>query len=225
MLIHFTLVYMSIAFQYSQPMLLKKLLEAINGDGSNSARSLAVVYALLMFLASICKTESDLQYLWFSRRVSGQLRCELMSTIYEKALKRKDLSGATKDKEKKEKEGEEKSDEEEKNQGADIGKIVNLMSNDAERLSDVAIGVFQIAGTPVEILISCVLLYRYVQRCGFKYLSNSSHPGFSAGLHLLVSRPSSLFFLSTTGLPSAASRFPKGSWLPPMPASQRSTNS
>jgi len=197
MLIHFSLVYMSIAFQYSQPMLLKKLLEAINGDGSNSARSLAVVYALLMFLASICKTESDLQYLWFSRRVSGQLRSELMSTIYEKALKRKDLSGATKEKEKKE--GEEKSEEEEKNQGADIGKIVNLMSNDAERLSDVAIGVFQIAGTPVEILISCVLLYRCVQRCGFKYLSNSSHPGFSAGLHLPASRPSSLFFLSTTG--------------------------
>ena len=163
MLIHFGFVYLSIAMQYSQPMFLNKILETINGDGSNSARSLAVVYALFMFLAGICKAGSDLQYLWFSRRVGGQLRCELMSAIYEKALKRKDLSGATKDDEEGQKEEDEGSGEEEENKGADIGRIVNLMSNDAQRLSDAATSVFLITGAPVEVLVACVLLYRCVE--------------------------------------------------------------
>jgi hypothetical protein len=137
------------------------LLDAINGDGSDAARSKAVVYAFLMFGASLLKSESDLQYLWLSRRVSGQIRCELMTAIYEKALKRKDLSGAVKEKEEKKEGEEEGSSENEKTGGADIGKIVNLMSSDADRLSNAAIFVFALFGAPVEAITACVLLYQY----------------------------------------------------------------
>lgn len=135
-----------------------KILATINGDSSDAARSLGVVYALLMFGASLLKAESDLQHLWISRRVAGQIRCELMTVIYEKALKRQDLSGAIK--ETKKKEGEEPGGEHENSNGADIGKIVNLMSNDVERLSHASLTAFIFLGAPVEIIIAFLLLYR-----------------------------------------------------------------
>ncbi|KAH7106077.1 P-loop containing nucleoside triphosphate hydrolase protein [Auriculariales sp. MPI-PUGE-AT-0066] len=158
MLIHFALVALSLVLQYTQPVFLNKILATINGDSSDAARSLAVVYALLMFGASLLKAESDLQHLWISRRVAGQIRCELMTAIYEKALKRQDLSGAVKETNKKE--GEEPGGEDENSNGADIGKIVNLMSNDVERLSHASLTAFIFLGAPVEIVIAFLLLYR-----------------------------------------------------------------
>ena len=57
-----------------------------------------------------------------------------MAAIYDKALKRKDLSGIVKDKKEvalpnqKKKKGEEQKDENDPKSGADVGKIVNLMA-------------------------------------------------------------------------------------------------
>jgi hypothetical protein len=83
----------------------------------------------------------DLQHLWFGRRAAGRIRSELMAAIYEKALKRKDLSG-TVDKEKRKNDQNDsarngvRSSEnvDDPKAGADVGKIVNLMANDANRV-------------------------------------------------------------------------------------------
>ena len=64
-----------------------------------------------------------------------------MAAIYDKALKRKDLSGIVKEKEQvalpdqKKKKGGEQKDENDPKSGADVGKIVNLMAGDANRVS------------------------------------------------------------------------------------------
>jgi hypothetical protein len=39
------------------------------------------------------QAQADVQHLWFGRRAATRIRSELMASIYEKALKRKDYSG------------------------------------------------------------------------------------------------------------------------------------
>lgn len=110
-------------------------------------RAQAYVYALLAFLASICKAQADVNHLWYGRRAATRMRSEVMASIYEKALKRKDFSGSV-DKNK-EKEGTDdkgkdpasksKADKPDPNKlqaNADIGKIVNLMSADANKVAN-----------------------------------------------------------------------------------------
>ena len=65
------------------------------------------------------------------------MKSELMAAIYDKALKRKDLSGVVDKDKKNDKETErkkEKNTSDDPKAGADIGKIVNLMSGDANRV-------------------------------------------------------------------------------------------
>jgi len=94
------------------------------------------------------------------------MRSELMAAIYAKALVRKDYSGIVQKKEeeavkgkatngkpesssKKKKDKKKKAKEEDKNRaGADVGKIVNLMSGDANRVA-------MIVGGAYFIYVSC----------------------------------------------------------------------
>lgn len=46
-----------------------------------------------MFVAQVIKSETDVQHSWCSRHAEAQVRTVLMSVIYDKALKRKDISG------------------------------------------------------------------------------------------------------------------------------------
>ena len=111
-------------------------------------RAQAYVSALLMFASQVLKATVDGQHLYFGRRAATRVRSELMSSIYEKALKRRDFSGVVdKDKNKKDKDLGEKGkkgskkgkgkgkDDEEFRPGADIGKIVSLMSSDTTIVS------------------------------------------------------------------------------------------
>ncbi|EJD46367.1 P-loop containing nucleoside triphosphate hydrolase protein [Auricularia subglabra TFB-10046 SS5] len=156
--IHLIFVYAAVLLQYSQPMLLNRLLTAINGTATASARASAVVFALLMFAASVIKTELDLQYLWITRRIAANMRCELMSAVYEKALRRKVITSTQSSS--KPAGGDENGEDEGKKEGADVGRIVNLMSNDVERLSNFSTRAYILLGAPVEIVVACLLLYQ-----------------------------------------------------------------
>lgn len=90
-------------------------------------RNRAFAYACLMFVAQVIQSETDVQHSWRSRRAEAQLRTVLMAAIYDKALKRNDISGRVS------KRGNETNNDD---TGADVGKIVNLMSGDANRVSD-----------------------------------------------------------------------------------------
>ena len=107
-----------------------------------------------MFCTQTLKAEADVQHLWYGRRAATRLRASLMSAIYDKALKRRDFSGIVnkdKDKDKDAEKGKTKDKKAEKAKaekaddpkaGADIGKIVNLMAGDANRVSRMRLFLF-----------------------------------------------------------------------------------
>ncbi|KAJ7662919.1 multidrug resistance-associated ABC transporter [Mycena rosella] len=178
LILDFVFTVLSVFFEYSGPFFLKRLLDSI--DQPNSAprdTGMAYIYAGLMFSCSILKSQCDLQHLWYGRRACTRNRSELMAAIYDKALKRKDFSGivkaeeaksptdattppkaATKEDKAKAKADEQKADD--PKAGADIGKIVNLMSGDADEISFIICTLFFLYGAPFELAIGSVLLYQ-----------------------------------------------------------------
>lgn len=138
---------LSVFFNYLGPFFLKRIIDAIDSRVP-AIRARAYLFAVLMFAAQVLKSQADLQHLWYGRRASVRIRSQLMAAIYEKALKRKDLSGIVKKEEEKKESSEDKKSKKEKKSsknkkdsgddqkaGADIGKIVNLMAGDAQRIA------------------------------------------------------------------------------------------
>lgn len=85
---------------------------------------------------------------WHARRACARIRLELLASIYDKALKRKDFSGVEglQDKTKKTntkvdeagKARGESTSNAESGKSAETGKIVQLMSGDADRVAQLA---------------------------------------------------------------------------------------
>ncbi|KAH6873975.1 multidrug resistance-associated ABC transporter [Coprinopsis sp. MPI-PUGE-AT-0042] len=219
LLLDFILTFISIIFQYSGPVFLKLILDAINERGTTksttsgffafsqipligslapTSQNNAYIYAVLAFVCTLCKAEADLQHLWYGRRAATRMRSELMAAIYDKALKRRDYAGivssqapkadeeaakkqpseassskkmsrAERKKEKKaqklKKEKAEANDE--PKAGADVGKIVNLMAGDANRISQTISALYFIYGAPLEIIIAGFLLYQLLGLSAF----------------------------------------------------------
>ncbi|KAF5378578.1 hypothetical protein D9615_007121 [Tricholomella constricta] len=179
LLLDFLLTFVSVAFNYTGPFFLKRILDAIDlQTPTPESRARAYIYAFLAFAASMCKAQADVQHLWFGRRASTRIRSELMAAIYDKALKRKDFSGiidkdkgkqaemedeatarkSSKERKRAEKERKDKADE--PKAGADVGKIVNLMAGDANRISQTVSASYFIYGAPFEIIIAGTFLYQ-----------------------------------------------------------------
>ncbi|KAH7322247.1 ABC transporter type 1, transmembrane domain-containing protein [Rhizoctonia solani] len=121
----------------------------------------AYVFAVAAAICQLIKSQSDLQHLYFARRASVRIKGELVASIYEKALKRKDMSGAVR-KPGKHDPGANPNAQPEESSSADIGKVVSLIAADAEWISRfVTIGTF-IYDAPVSAIISCFLLYNFM---------------------------------------------------------------
>ncbi|RDX45811.1 multidrug resistance-associated ABC transporter [Lentinus brumalis] len=167
LILDFILTYVSIVFNYAGPFFLKRILDALDTNTKGplpERRALAFVYAFLAFISSLCKAESDAQHLWYGRRAATRIRTELMTAIYDKALKRKDYSGIV-DKDAANKKAKppgakEDAKADEPKAGADIGKIVNLMAGDANRISMTASAMYFVYGAPFEIVIASIFLYQ-----------------------------------------------------------------
>ncbi|KAG6830506.1 hypothetical protein H0H92_000347 [Tricholoma furcatifolium] len=168
LLLDFSLTVVSVAFNYAGPFFLKRILDAIDlTSPSPQSRAQAYIYAFLAFLCSLCKSQADVQHLWFGRRASTRMRSELMAAIYDKALKRKDFSGIVdRDaKDTKAKKDSEKGDE--PKAGADVGKIVNLMAGDANRVANLISGSYFLYGAPFEITFAFLFLYQLLGLSAF----------------------------------------------------------
>ncbi|KIM37758.1 hypothetical protein M413DRAFT_448273 [Hebeloma cylindrosporum] len=189
----FCLTFLSVVFNYTGPFFLKLILDLIDlKNPTPESRTRAYVYAFLAFACSLCKAQADVQHLWFGRRASTRIRSELMAAIYDKALKRKDFSGiVNKDKKaeagkaesvangvetkesKRKSKAKKKADKEkaakadDPQAGADVGKIVNLMAGDANRISQMISGLYFIYGAPFEILIAGIFLYQLLGLSAF----------------------------------------------------------
>ncbi|KAJ7459957.1 hypothetical protein FB451DRAFT_1272196 [Mycena latifolia] len=171
----------SVIFAYAGPFFMKRLLDAIDHpDNSAKDKGTAYKYAGLMFICSILKAQFDAQHLWYGQRAATRIRSELMAAIYDKALKRKDFSGII-DKDKAQHEADKKSasgsppvtakatqkepstakaDENKPTAGADISKVLNLMSGDAERIATIVNSMYFVYGAPLEFIIGSIFLYQ-----------------------------------------------------------------
>ncbi|KAL1696726.1 hypothetical protein GGG16DRAFT_43160 [Schizophyllum commune] len=147
--------FFGVALGYARVYLLKAILDAVDhADASDEEqRSRAYLYALLSFLAVILRCCIDMQHLWLSRRASTRIKSELMAAIYDKALKRKDFSGLVDADAAWDTKG--KADA-----GADTGKIVNLMSADASRISNLVNQLYFFYTAPFEITVASIFLYQ-----------------------------------------------------------------
>ncbi|KAG6855558.1 hypothetical protein H0H87_001039 [Tephrocybe sp. NHM501043] len=177
----FSLTLVSVAFNYSGPFFLRRILDAIDNPTDPNSKSQAYISALLAFLCSLLKSQADVQHLWFGRRAATRVRSELMAAIYDKALKRKDFGGVVdrsaaasasedKDKDKTKKGGKEGKDgkgKEEEMSSASTGKIINLMASDANRVSMTISSSYFIYGAPLEVLLASLFLYRLLSWSAF----------------------------------------------------------
>ncbi|KAF8554053.1 hypothetical protein OG21DRAFT_1497299 [Imleria badia] len=166
LIVDFSLTFVSVLFNYASPFFLKVILDSIDVDATEEQRAMAYVYAFLAFLCTVLKAEADVQHLWYGRRAATRMRIELMAAIYDKALKRKDYSGVV-DKDKLKDDADRKAGiapsenptEDDPKAGADVGKIVNLMAVDANKIAMMVSGMYFIYGGPLEIIIASVFLY------------------------------------------------------------------
>lgn len=108
--------------------------------------------------APFLQAQADVQHLWFGRRAATRMRSQLMASIYDKALKRKDYSGiVNKEKTKEVSDRDKKRDPKasaeaeakanDPKAGADVGKIVNLMAGDANRVAMTASAMYFLYGS------------------------------------------------------------------------------
>ncbi|KAG2056641.1 hypothetical protein BDR06DRAFT_952711 [Suillus hirtellus] len=173
LILDFLLTYVSVIFAYASPFLLKRILDAIE-ESSAEDRFQAYIYAFLAFLCTMLKAEADVQHLWFGRRAATRMRVELMAAIYDKALKRQDYSGII-DKDKAKEAADKKAGikpvenatSDDPKAGADVGKIVNLMAVDANRIAMMVSGAYFIYGAPFEIIIATTFLYNLLGLSAF----------------------------------------------------------
>ncbi|KAH8825097.1 multidrug resistance-associated ABC transporter [Flagelloscypha sp. PMI_526] len=196
---------LTVVFEYASPFFLKKILDVIDNvlrddDSTKSPEELAndrrhaYIYATAMFAANLFKAQSDVQHLWYGRRASTRIRSELMAAIYDKSLKRVVLqsssagtnnedkepsSPTTKKSRKKEKKKEEEIDPK---SGADVGKIVNLMAVDANRVAMMTSGLYFLYQAPFEIVFACLMLYQLL-----------GWPAFAGFIALILSWPLNSF--------------------------------
>ncbi|KAG9075527.1 hypothetical protein FS749_012789, partial [Ceratobasidium sp. UAMH 11750] len=162
-------------------------------------RSDAYFFAIAACVCQIIKSQSELQHLYFSRRASVRVKGELVASVYEKALKRKDVTGAVqKDKEKDAKgKGKEKEGAPQDSSSADVGKIVSLIAADSDRVSRfVSLGPF-IYDAPISIVIACMMLYSLM---GWTAFAGYIAMLFALPLNTIIVRRTSSFQRSVSAM-------------------------
>lgn len=160
MIVDFSFTVASVFCNYAGPFFLKQILDGLT-DRTPDALAKAYVYAVLAFLASALKGLVDVIHLWHARRASVRVKSELTAAIYDKALRRKDLSGLTAAKE----------DGKGEKSSADVGKIVNLMSSDATKISNLLSAGYFFYQPPFEITLAGIFLYRLMGWSAFAGLA------------------------------------------------------
>jgi hypothetical protein len=179
----FLLTLISVTLTYAGPFFLQRILAAIERPTPES-RAKAYIYAFAAFSTTLLKVyhqsrtmhslpliiapqaETDCLHLWFGRRAQVRIRTVLMASIYDKALKRKDFSGIVR-KDDKDKDAEKANDPK---SSAGVGKVVNMMSGDANQIAFLVSGMYFIYGAPFEIALAGVYLYKLLGWSAFSGL-------------------------------------------------------
>ncbi|KAI0357687.1 multidrug resistance-associated ABC transporter [Trametes cingulata] len=161
------LTWIGIGLDYLRPYFLKCILDDLAApQRSPEQRASAYVYAFLSFATSICRAQLDVTRLWMSRRTSGRVRSELVASIYDKALRRKVIAG-TRGHATSGPDAVHATDQKRPEAAADVGKIVNLMSGDVDRVTLTVANKYFVYQCPVEIIVAAVFLYHLLGSAAF----------------------------------------------------------
>ncbi|CEP09787.1 hypothetical protein [Parasitella parasitica] len=133
--------YLSLFFQ-------QKFLQYIEQHDDKAPIQTAYLYVLGFFLVGLVKMLCSSIHMWMGRRWNIRTLIMLDSEIFCKTLKRKDMSGKLS-----------KVNDDEQESFSNMGKITNLMSVDADKLSDIPNFIIIIYTAPVEITIAVAYLY------------------------------------------------------------------
>lgn len=119
-------------------------------------RQMAYFYATIAFFCQLLRAQSNLQHLYYSRRASIRAQSELIGSIYEKTLVRKDITGVVASDAVKRAKGKGDNDgaKIQAVQSADVGKIVSLIATDATSSADAA-NTFTVSTSPSSRLVEC----------------------------------------------------------------------
>ncbi|KAI6251523.1 ABC transporter [Erysiphe necator] len=194
-------------FTFAPTLLLKLILEYIENP-SLAPKSAIWLYVILLAFTDILRSLADGQALWIGRKVCIQLRAIIIGELYAKALRRKVASGSdtilgnSKKKKatlkdgfikklfrigKKDRTGMDSKDPIDeatndigklKDEQANVGTIINLMSVDSFKVSEITAYLhFLLAAAPSQLVIAVYLLYQI--------LGYSSIPGIIVMVILL----------------------------------------
>ncbi|KAL2912111.1 Transporter of the ATP-binding cassette (ABC) [Polyrhizophydium stewartii] len=124
----------------ASPFFLRKILLFVQDPSTVSHPSIAVLYALAIFVFTILRATSDGQMYFLGRRIGLRVRSVLTMLIYEKSLRpASKLEGAA-------------------DSSAGSGKIVNLMSSDTNKILEFVCYVTYLWMTPLMAIICVVFL-------------------------------------------------------------------
>ncbi|KAG6334903.1 hypothetical protein ID866_4184 [Astraeus odoratus] len=165
------LTVVTVLLSYCSLYFLRRVLELIESPTLEN-RSRAYVMAFLLFLCSLSKGEADAQHLYFGRRASARVRIQLIDTIYEKALKRRNYSGiADKDTLAEAVDSTPVADLDDPAPGTDVGRVVNLMAIDANKISLLVGSAYLLYGGKSIDCPGCIYVYcRYGDAPFFKWV-------------------------------------------------------
>eukprot|EP01062_Namystynia_karyoxenos_P082130 TRINITY_DN9190_c0_g1_i1.p1 TRINITY_DN9190_c0_g1~~TRINITY_DN9190_c0_g1_i1.p1 ORF type:complete len:1730 (+),score=536.57 TRINITY_DN9190_c0_g1_i1:112-5301(+) len=122
------------------PICLQLIIKFLKSDDPTWGRGIGI--AALLLGAQIAQSFAMNQYFYGVARVGMQMRQALSCAVFDKGLRLSSRARSTPE--------------------FDIGRIVNMMSTDAQRANDVVQTMHQLWSAPFQIIVSCVLLYRLV---------------------------------------------------------------
>ncbi|CAE6522225.1 unnamed protein product [Rhizoctonia solani] len=132
------------------PYALQRILRALEQSQDGDAPREAYIWGLVTFIAHMSFAQVDVVHRWHTRRCYERTRGTLFCALHYKALKRRDLSGATHT---------DKPDEKDTS-SADIGRIVNLMQGDAYAVAQRFWEFSAVFSAPVRLGIALYFLYQ-----------------------------------------------------------------
>ncbi|CEH14116.1 Multidrug resistance-associated protein/mitoxantrone resistance protein, ABC superfamily [Ceraceosorus bombacis] len=184
----------SVSLAYAGPALMRRILEALTAAAQENRqalsegqkmgaglpiewtpRSLALALAIATLFATAAQYVAQVRSYHNARQVGLRIRITLVMALLEKALKRRDLSGAQEEvtgapaqnknertplKGASERKGAIKAQQAIKESRADVGKVVNMIGTDINTLLRLGCDAHQLYGAPMETVLATLLLYR-----------------------------------------------------------------
>ncbi|GAA5816352.1 hypothetical protein MFLAVUS_009880 [Mucor flavus] len=183
----------AVLFHYANPFFLRKLLNYIqehHHQQGHESSEVGYLYCVALFACNVVSTLVASQTLLWGRRWHVTITHMLNAEIYAHALRLKVVNHTKKnrsqqdDEEEEEEEGEDEEEEEDEDQDESIQQRASLMSQDTERLAELASYLHIFYTCPLEIAAGVIFLYQI--------LGNS----FLAGLIVMVVALPSTHYIS-----------------------------